>query len=122
MTCVLVVDDERAIVDLLSAALTMEGYDVITAVGAEAIVLAQVYRPALILLDINMPGMDGLEVAFHPRQDALTRKIPIVLMSAADRLRERARDAPVTALLPKPFELDGLLDCVHELAGEPTEA
>ena len=119
MAAVLVVDDDPAVQSVLAMAAEDEGYTVHTAVGMEAITIAQETRPDLILLDVNMPDADGIEVAWRLRSDARTRDIPIVLMSAGFNLRERASDAPVTALLPKPFELDAVVECLHQLAGEP---
>ena len=119
MARVLVVDDDPAVQGVLAMAAEDEGYEVHTAVGLEAVTVAQETHPDLILLDVNIPGADGIEVAWRLRQDQRTRDIPIVLMSAGFNLRERARDAPVTALLSKPFELDAVVECLHQLAGKP---
>ena len=102
---VLVVDDDAAIVDLLETALEDEGYQVFATVGAAAVPLACDLQPAVILLDINMPGMDGIEVSRRLRADPATEHIPIIVMSAQDRLRATGPLMPVNDRLPKPFEI-----------------
>ncbi len=102
---VLVVDDDAAIVDLLETALEDQGYQVFATVGAAAVPLARDLQPAVILLDINMPGMDGIEVSRRLRADPATEHIPIIVMSAQDRLRATGPLMPVNDRLPKPFEI-----------------
>lgn len=114
MTTVLVVEDDPLILALLTTLLEEEGYTVRTATNGTAIRLAAAERPALILLDLNLPGMDGIEISKRLRADPRTRTIPIVLMSASEHLRERGRQAPVDELIAKPFELDTLLECIDQ--------
>ena len=116
MTTVLVVEDDPDLSAMLTLVLGGEGYTVQTAINGAALPLAQQTQPAVILLDIQMPGMDGIEVAQRLRADERTRAIPIILMSAGYRLSERAGEASVERLLPKPFDLDTLLTYVDELA------
>lgn len=116
MTSVLVVEDDADLAATVRLMLEMEGYRVETTVNGAAPALAATLRPAVVLLDIQMPGMDGIEVARRLRADERTRRIPIVLMSAAYRLRERADEAEVDSLLSKPFDLDEMLALVAHLA------
>ena len=109
---VLVVDDDVAIVDLLED----EGYQVFATVGAAALPLARDLQPAVILLDINMPGMDGIEVSQRLRDDPATAHIPIIVMSAQDRLRATGPLMPVNDRLPKPFDLTVLYATVARWA------
>lgn len=111
---VLVVDDDPDIVDLLADALGTEGYDVLTAVGGDAIQLAHDRQPSLILLDLMMPGMDGVEVSMRLRADPSTARIPIVIMSAQEHLLETSRDMLVDDYLAKPFHLRSLYTTVAE--------
>ena len=115
MRQVLVVDDDQTITALLTEALEDEGYAPAIAVGPAALIAAQTQQPAVILMDIAMPGLDGLEIARRLRADERTRHIPIVLMSAAGRLRERAGAAPVDAVVTKPFDLDEVLTMIDRL-------
>jgi CheY-like chemotaxis protein len=120
---VLVVDDDRVIQQLLEVNLELEGYLVAGTAsdGREAIAMAAELKPDLILLDIMMPKMDGLEVCRHLKADPKLSKIPIVLLSA------RAQDMDIRegleigadAYLTKPFDPVELLDVVGRLlAGE----
>jgi CheY-like chemotaxis protein len=109
---VLVVDDDPDILDLLADALGTQGYDVLTAIGGDALPLARDRQPSLILLDLMMPGMDGLEVSKRLRADPLTAHIPIVAMSAQEHLMETARRMLVDDHLAKPFHLRSLYTTV----------
>ncbi len=103
---VLVVDDDQNIRDFVELALEDEGYEVLTAVDGSAVTLAHAQPPDVILLDLMMPGMDGQEVSQRLRADPATAEIPIVLMSAHDRLDAIAAQLPVQDRLPKPFDLE----------------
>lgn len=120
---VLVVDDDRVIQQLLEVNLELEGYQVAGTAsdGREAIKMAEDLKPDLILLDIMMPKMDGLEVCRHLKSDPKLAKIPIVLLSARAQdmdIRE-GLDIGADAYLTKPFDPVELLDVVGRLlAGE----
>lgn len=80
---ILVVDDEEDIRELVRYNLTKAGYDVVAAAsGEEGLTLAQQVRPALVVLDIMLPGIDGLEVCRKLRADPNLSKTPIVMISA----------------------------------------
>ena len=107
---VLVVDDEADIVDLITAILEDEGYRVLHAYdGEEAYDLAVAWHPDLVISDVTMPRMSGLQLVDRLRSDgeALART-PVILMSAVTR---RLHDTRV-AFLPKPFDLDDMLSMV----------
>ncbi len=109
---VLVVDDDPDIIDFLENALEDAGYLVLAAGGAESLGVAHETQPDVILLDINMPGMDGVEVSQRLRANPMTADIPIVVMSAQDRLRTTGALMPVNDRLPKPFDLARLYEVV----------
>ena len=113
---VLVIDDDPDIQDLLQTALEDAGYHVLTAVDGAALPLAQAELPDLILLDIQMPGMDGVEVSKRLRANPITASIPIIVMSAYDRLRAVAAAMPVNDQLPKPFVMERLYGTVARWA------
>jgi two-component system alkaline phosphatase synthesis response regulator PhoP len=80
---ILVVDDEEDILELLRFNLTKEGYTVSSAsTGEEALSMARTEGPDLILLDLMLPGMDGLEVARRLKGEPFTKNIPIVMLTA----------------------------------------
>src|SRR5678815_4756685 len=81
---VLLVEDDPDKTELLKVALSMEGYEVQTAVnGKEALSAMESFQPDLIVSDIMMPEMDGYELARRIRENPLTRYIPIILQSGA---------------------------------------
>ncbi|MBC7105216.1 MAG: response regulator, partial [Firmicutes bacterium] len=83
MATILVVDDEKAILELLRFNLQREGYEVLTAEdGVTAIEMARRLRPHLIILDVMLPGQDGLTVCRVLHHDPRTRDIPIIMLSA----------------------------------------
>ncbi len=106
---VLLVDDDAPIRRMLERSLSAEGYDV-CAVADGGLALAQVERslPDVIVLDIAMPGMDGLAVTRRLRAKGLP--VPILLLTARDALSERVAglDAGADDYLVKPFEIDEL--------------
>jgi len=80
---ILVVEDEEDILELIKYNLVKEGYQVSTAMtGENAVTTARKVVPDLILLDIMLPGMDGLEVCRLLKHDAITMKIPIIMLTA----------------------------------------
>lgn len=111
---ILVVDDDPLITDLLESALTSQGYHVRSAVDDAALQIARDLQPAVILLDITMPGMDGVEVCQRLRADPRTAAIPIIVMSAEDRIRATSTQMAVDDRLPKPFALRQLFALVAQ--------
>ncbi len=80
---ILVVDDEKDLIDLVTYNLQRNGYDVLTAsTGLEALEIARRERPDLIILDLMLPGLDGTEVARRLKADQSTSPIPIVMLTA----------------------------------------
>jgi CheY-like chemotaxis protein len=113
---VLVVDDDPAIVGFLVDALESEGYRVLATVDGQAVPLARAMQPDVILLDLMMPGMDGMAVSQCLRSDPSTATIPIIAMSAQQRLHATAALLPVDDRLAKPFDLATLYATVARWA------
>jgi len=105
---VLVVEDDHAIAGMIREALEIEGYRVLHAIGGVAIAIARTEAPAVILLDIHMPGMDGPEVSQHLRADPVTATIPIVCMSSHVARTGVPPEMRYDDRLDKPFALDAL--------------
>ena len=109
---VLVVNDDQAILTYLRDALEAEGYRVLTAIDGAALTAAEQDRPDVIVLDLVMPKMDGLELTYRLRRNPATATIPLILSSAYDRLRPIPPDLPVDDVLPKPYGLAALYEKV----------
>jgi putative two-component system response regulator len=104
---ILVVDDEPAVRRVLEKLLTAEGYDVLLAEdGEQALSLLQVQHVDTILLDVMMPGIDGVEVCRKIRATPGLAHVPVVIVTAADdrACRRRAREAGADDFLSKPFD------------------
>ncbi|MFK0116725.1 response regulator transcription factor [Streptomyces sp. NPDC090994] len=113
---ILIVDDEPAVREALQRSLAFEGYDTEVAVdGADALQKAAAYRPDLLILDIQMPRMDGLTAARRIRATGDTT--PILMLTARDTVGDRVTglDAGADDYLVKPFELDELFARVRAL-------
>jgi CheY-like chemotaxis protein len=113
---ILCVEDIRATQQMLTFVLTKAGYEVIMADdGHQGIEKAKAWRPALILVDMMLPGISGAEVIRHLRADTLCKDVPILVLSAYEdeALIEEARAAGADDYLPKtivPKELVQIID------------
>jgi CheY-like chemotaxis protein len=113
---ILVVDDDVHIREFVCEALDFEGYEARSAGdGCAALDVLAGWRPDLILLDLNMPRMDGWTFCARQQETPEIANIPIALMSAAHNLRSRALPCTPVAILEKPFELDDLLQHVAQV-------
>jgi DNA-binding response OmpR family regulator len=116
--CILLVEDDEQIRKLLSAFLERRGYRVMLAVdGHDALEQVSLELPDLVISDLNMPRLNGLELLARLRQDSRTRDVPVVLLSA-----QRSDDDVATGLsqgadayVPKPIEMSMLARTVEEL-------
>jgi CheY-like chemotaxis protein len=118
---ILVVEDNDANMLLTTDILEVSGYVVVQAESAEqAIAMARAEAPALILMDIALPGMDGLAAAGLLKADEAARRIPIVALTAYAMKgdRERILAAGCDGYVTKPFEIAEFLKTVAEFVGK----
>ena len=116
MAALLLVDDDAPIRRMLERTLTAEGYDVVAAAdGGAALAAVERNVPDAIVLDVTMPGMDGLAVTRRLRAKGL--RVPILLLTARDAVHERVAglDAGADDYLVKPFDVDELSARVRAL-------
>ena len=108
---ILIVDDNAANLKLARLLLTAEGHDARTAIDAEqALKLLETFKPGLILMDIQLPGMDGLTLTQKLKADPATRAIVIVALTAYAMKgdEERARAAGCDGYIAKPIDVNTL--------------
>jgi len=103
---ILVVDDERDIRDVLSSFLEEKGYEVILASnGEEALELVERVNPQVILLDVNMPGIDGIETCRRLKAEEKSRSIPIIMITAFQDREIEAYLEGADDFVVKPFNM-----------------
>ncbi|MGS2722821.1 Hpt domain-containing protein [Porticoccus sp. GXU_MW_L64] len=115
---VMVVDDSVTVRKVTSRFLEREGFQVLTAKdGADAMLLLREHDPDVMLLDIEMPRMDGFEVASRVRSMGRFKNLPIVMITSrtGDKHRERALSLGVNHYLGKPYREEELRDAIDEL-------
>ena len=120
-TTVLVVDDSVTVRKVTSRFLERQGMRAVVAKdGIDALEILQDLTPDIILLDIEMPRMDGFEVATQVRHQRRLKDIPIIMITSrtGEKHRERAMEIGVNDYMGKPFQEDELLDRIDELLGE----
>lgn len=115
-TTILVVDDVTDNLILISLALQNNGFRVLTAKsGEEAIKIAQIARPDLILMDIAMPGIDGLAATRRIRKHAELQHVPVIALTAFETLgfRQAAAEAGFDGYLTKPIDFEKLNNLIN---------
>lgn len=112
---VLVAEDDTDILNLVTAVLEDAGFEVGSAMGPGAVVEAKQRHPDVILLDYQMPGMDGVRVAQELHADPATKQIPIVAMTAAGRAPMVCHEMDANGCLGKPFDIDHLVEVVNAM-------
>ncbi len=114
---ILIADDNVLIVDMIKEALIEEEYDVVIASdGEEAMDKVCKEMPALIILDIEMPKINGYSVCKMLKEDSKTRNIPIIMISTKDKMSDKMWGMSIGAdeYLPKPFEIYQLMTLVKD--------
>ena len=117
---ILVVEDNERNMKLVRDVLEANGYETLEAsTGEEAIELARAHAPALVLMDVHLPGIDGVAALTSLRGDASTAPIPVVALTAQAMHgdRERFLDAGFDGYLSKPVDITELVTAVREHCG-----
>ena len=122
---ILLVEDNEMNRDMLSRRLQRRGYEVVTAVdGDSGLALTRSGAPALVLMDMSLPGIDGWEVTRQLKADPATRAIPVIALTAHAMAgdREQALAAGCDDFDIKPIDLDRLLRKIEALLGGKAKA
>ena len=117
---ILLVEDNEMNRDMLSRRLQRRGYEVVTAVDGETgLAMTRSEAPALVLMDMSLPGVDGWEATRQLKADPATRAIPVIALTAHAMAgdREKALAAGCDDFDTKPIELDRLLGKIQALLG-----
>lgn len=120
---ILIVDDEPHMLRVTELSLRKGGFQLLTAHnGREAVDRAREVRPALIVMDLVMPEMDGLAAVHELKSDATTAEIPVIMLTARGHVmtRQKAEEAGVAMFLTKPFSPSQLLAEARRLIGTAT--
>jgi CheY-like chemotaxis protein len=121
MTKILLIEDNEMNRDMLSRRLQKQDYEVVTAVdGEEGVAKAQAEAPALILMDLSLPGIDGWEATRRLKAAPQTQKIPVIALTAHAMSddRDKALAAGCDDFDTKPVELPRLLSKIQALLGK----
>jgi CheY-like chemotaxis protein len=122
---VLLVDDDPLILEILRTILDLEEFEVTTAAsGRAAMAAVDEVRPDVVVCDVVMPEVDGLEVCRHLKSTPTTADLPVILLTARDRPEDRqaGQDAGCDAYLTKPFSPLQLIDVIRDLRVNHREA
>jgi CheY-like chemotaxis protein len=118
MVHVVIADDDEVIRYLVEQIVSILGWTFDSAVnGMQALRLIEQAMPALVISDVRMPGMDGIELLRMMKSNSRLSHIPVVLMSSGDMELE-AREAGCSAFIAKPFSVDRLLQILPKAAPE----
>ncbi|NTU84866.1 MAG: response regulator [Chloroflexales bacterium] len=116
MPTILIIDDEPAIAEVVAEVLLDEGYETLTANrGRDALDIMAEHRPDLMLLDVYMPEMSGLDLLAHIQGDAALSLIPVVVMTAGTMSELDLSRTGAAQVISKPFNVDDLIATVRTL-------
>ncbi|MEM7596766.1 MAG: response regulator [Pseudomonadota bacterium] len=116
---VIVIEDERNIIEAISFILSRDGWDVAThSNGHDAVEAVRARKPDIVILDVMLPGKSGFDILTEIRGDADLASTPVLMLTARgqDKDREMAERAGASAYMTKPFSNADVLDAVRQLA------
>ena len=111
---IMIADDDPGIVDAIEMLLEFEGYQVSSTVDGSTVLDMKDELPDLLLLDIWMSGEDGRDICKKLKQTAITKNIPVIMISASRDIKESAMAAGADDFIAKPFEMNDLLNKIKK--------
>lgn len=123
MKKVLVVDDNKDIVWVVETILKRYGFEVMTTLkGEEVLKKVEAFHPQLILLDVFLSGIDGIEICNKLKESDHTRSIPVIMFSAHTNRKDVMKFCPADDFLQKPFDVNELVRKInYQIDGEPVK-
>ncbi len=119
MPRILVVDDDKDLLDVTHALLTKKGYEVVVDSNWEdALAKMDTFQPQLILLDVFLNGVDGLDICRQLKSMPHTRHIPVLIFSAYPSVAESVYEYGADDFISKPFEVNELVTKVHSVLSQ----
>jgi DNA-binding response OmpR family regulator len=115
---IVIIEDDKGIIDAVQMALEFEGYDVTTADRgdyADDLIDGRAPLPDLIMLDMLLSGKDGRTICKDLKKNPKTKRTPVIMMSAHPRAESSSKEAGADGFLPKPFPIKDLLTAVQKL-------
>ncbi|MEM7733964.1 MAG: response regulator [Pseudomonadota bacterium] len=116
---VIVIEDERNIIEAISFILSRDGWDVAThSNGHDAIDAVRARKPDVVILDVMLPGKSGFDILTEIRGDTELERLPVLMLTARGQTKDRemAERAGASAYMTKPFSNAEVLDAVRQLA------
>lgn len=111
---VMIIDDDASILEAVQMLLVSEGYEVRTCTDGDCLLRRPEYDPDVVLLDLLLSGRDGRQVVQEIRKVQSLENTPVIIMSAHTLREEDTRVAGAQEFLPKPFDIDRLLEIVKK--------
>ena len=119
---ILITDDDHDLVEVMKEWFETEGYNIVTAYeGEECITQAKKEQPDLIIIDINMPKMDGYSAVREIKADEAIKNIPIIVLTGKDQMEDIFKAEGVKEYVVKPFEYEVISQMVKKILEETTE-
>jgi CheY-like chemotaxis protein len=113
---IVVIDDDKDILDVIQFILAEEGYSVVMYDRLESLEKISEQKPSVILLDNKLGGVYSTEFCQSLKSNQLTKHIPVILVSASDSLEQIAKQCSADAFLSKPFDLKDFIKIVKQYA------
>jgi DNA-binding response OmpR family regulator len=113
---VIIIEDDRDTLDIMTYILVDEGYEVVAADNAEPLKQINLYQPILILMDNRLPDGTGKDICMKLKSDPDTSHFPVALISADNKLEEIANQCGADTFLKKPFDVKDLVDLVNRFS------
>ena len=111
---ILIADDDKGIIEMMTIMLEFEGYEVETVIDGSKVLQLRGQLPDLLLLDIWMSGTDGRDLCRQLKQNIETQSLPVLLVSASKDNEASALAAGANGFIAKPFEMDDLLEQIKQ--------